>query len=106
MLALHLKQWDNRMTPSAFKVDAYLADMASDLVREFARSGMTDHPVSKGSIKETRSREKLEALLPGFVSATHGFVVDSYGEVSHQSDLILCERHISCRFDLGSPDAI
>jgi hypothetical protein len=90
---------------SSFDVLQYFKDLAAELILGFELSSRSNHPSHKGSIKEKKAREKLEKLLPGYIAVGEGFVIDSYGNQSRQTDLILYERYHSSVFELGAPEA-
>jgi hypothetical protein len=90
---------------STFDVSQYLKNLATDLIRGFEESSRSNHPSHIGSIKEKAARKKLQALLPGYIAVGEGFVIDSYGNQSRQTDLILYERYQSSVFELGVPEA-
>ena len=50
------------------------------------------HSGETGMLIEQQFRSQLEEVLPEKVGVSHGFVVDSYGRLSKQMDIILYDR--------------
>lgn len=81
-------------------ISEFLQDQAKQLIFDFEKNINTSHPGEKGSIGETTSKKSISNCLPNFISINSGFVIDSFGTKSKQTDLILHET--SCpSFSLG-----
>lgn len=50
------------------------------------------HSVEKGALVEHQFRSHLTEILPEKIGVSHGFVIDSNGEVSKQMDIILYDK--------------
>lgn len=84
-------------------VSEFLKDLAKQLITDFERICHADHPVEKGTIGEFSSKKKLAECLPGLIKVNTGYVMDSFGSKSLQTDLIISE--IICpSFSLGPED--
>ncbi|MGY3331324.1 hypothetical protein ACVILI_004341 [Mesorhizobium sp. USDA 4775] len=90
-----------RFTPSDF-----LRRIARRLVAEFDDASVAGTPSLIGSAREHPARAQLERILPGYVGVGSGIVIDSYGGMSQQQDVVIFERNICPVFDInGSPEA-
>lgn len=63
-----------------FDPHGFLADLAKELIFNFARAGDGTTPSSVGSVQEHEVRKKLESVLPTKVAVATGCVIDSYGK--------------------------
>lgn len=80
--------------------------MARRLVNDFDEAAVVGHPGLIGSARETPARVQLERVLPGNIGVGSGIVIDSYGGVSKQQDIILFEKHICPVFSINNtPEA-
>ena len=77
-----------------FDTIAYVKDIGSELVASFAAAGRATTPGLVGSAREHPIRKKLEHLLPGGLAVGTGCVIDSYGNISRQLDIVLYEKHL------------
>jgi hypothetical protein len=66
-----------------------LARIGRRLVGEFDDAGQAGTPGLIGSAREHPARKSLERLLPGAVGVGTGLVIDSYGGVSKQQDIVV-----------------
>ena len=87
--------------PEEFDARAHLADLAASLIESFAGAKVAKHPTMRGDLREQAARDRLRALLPEGVGIGSGFVVDSYGDVSNQQDIVLYERALCPAFPIG-----
>lgn len=62
------------------------------LVGEFEEASVAGTPSLIGAARENPARKQLEKLLPAFVAAGSGIVIDSFRNRSTQQDLIFYER--------------
>ena len=76
-----------------FSTQEYIKMLCKELVFEFDKAGMTTHPHAVGSGRENSARMKLKNILPAGVGIGSGFVIDSYGNISQQCDIILYEEN-------------
>lgn len=82
-----------------FNTFEYVKDLGIDLVRDFEKSGKTTHPHSVGEGREKSAMNKLRNLLPEGIGVGSGFIIDSYGNVSSQCDLIIYEKNLCLKFN-------
>ena len=84
-----------------FDVNAHITRIGTRLVQEFdgARSATT--PTAVGDAMEYPVRRQLEQLLPRGIAVGSGFVIDSYGGTSSQTDVVLYERDICPVFSIN-----
>ncbi|MBE2256841.1 MAG: hypothetical protein IAE65_11650 [Ignavibacteria bacterium] len=81
-------------------INEFLKSIAKQLIIDFENISEADHPVEKGNIGESSSKKNLVSCLPGCVCINSGFVMDSFGGKSLQTDLIISEN--ACpSFSLG-----
>jgi hypothetical protein len=66
---------------------------------EFERAGKTTHPHSVGEGRELSAIKKLKDILPDGIGVGSGFVIDSFGKVSSQSDIIIYEKNLCLKFN-------
>jgi len=76
----------------AFDGPAFVRHVAERLIHEFAFSQGAGTPSLIGIAKEHPARVQLERLMPGGVGVGSGIVVDSYGGVSRQQDIVVYEK--------------
>ena len=75
-----------------FDINNYVANLGRELVFEFTQAKLSTQAVAIGSNKESSVINKLSNILPSGVGIGSGFVYDSFGNVSNQSDIILYEK--------------
>ena len=85
-----------------FDPDKFIARIGQRLVEKFddARAGTTS--VTVGDAMEQPVRDQLEQILPRGIAVGEGFVIDSEGRTSKQTDVILYERDICPRFSVNN----
>ena len=86
---------------NAFDVDQHIARIAARLVREFDEARAATSPTAVGDAMESPVRKQLEQLLPRGIGVGSGFVIDSYGATSSQTDIVLYERDICPVFSIN-----
>ena len=77
-----------------FDAPAYIDRIGERLVFEFEGAGQATTPSLVGGAREVPVREQLEQILPRGIAVGSGCVIDSYGNASQQTDVILYERDI------------
>lgn len=77
-----------------FDVDAYISRIGERLVREFDDAKSATSPTAVGDAMEHPVRKQLEQILPRGIAVGSGFVIDSNGGTSSQTDIVLYERDI------------
>ena len=87
---------------TADKYSKFIARIGQRLVEKFdyARAGTT--PVTVGDAMEQPVRDQLEQILPRGIAVGEGFVIDSEGGTSKQTDVILYERDICPKFSINN----
>ena len=86
---------------STFDVDRYVARIGTRLVQEFDDARAATSPTAVGDAMEWPVKKQLEQLLPRGIGVGSGFVIDSYGATSAQTDLVLYERDICPVFTIN-----
>lgn len=76
----------------SFNGPAFIQHVAQRLVHEFEFSAGAGTPGLIGAAKEHPARLQLERLMPEGIAVGSGIVVDSYGGVSKQQDIIIYEK--------------
>lgn len=83
----------------SFDTFEYIKDLGKDLIRDFEKSAKTTHPHSVGDGREKSAINKLKDILPDGVGVGSGFIIDSYGNVSSQCDIIIYEKNLCLKFN-------
>ena len=86
---------------NAFDVDKHIARIGARLVQEFDEAKAATSPTAVGDAMESPVRKQLEHLLPRGIAVGSGFVIDSYGATSSQTDLVLFERDVCPVFSIN-----
>lgn len=76
----------------SFDSKLYIDHLAEELIKNFNYASNATTPVLIGSAREKEVIRKLELLLPNSVGIGSGCVIDSFGEVSKQMDIIIYEK--------------
>lgn len=76
----------------SFEPSEFVARIGEKLVMEFAYASVAGTPGLIGAARENPARSQLEKLLPAFVCAGSGIVMDSYNSRSPQQDVVFFER--------------
>ena len=82
-----------------FDTYEYVDDLGKDLIRDFEKAGKTTHPHSVGGGREKTAINKLKNILPSGIGIGSGFVIDSFGNVSSQCDIIIYEKDLCLKFN-------
>ena len=89
----------------AFDVEAFVARIGKRLVEQFADARAATSPGAVGSAMEQPVKYQMEQILPRGIKVGSGFVIDSEGGTSRQTDLVLYERDICPVFSINNtPD--
>ena len=84
------------LEPSAHpRVRERLQARQDQLLAQLHEAGAEEHGTAAGDISEFSWRRVLRAFLPHRYRVGHGFVVDAFGGVSEQQDIILYDRQYS-----------
>ena len=84
-----------------FSVDDFVARIGERLVMEFEAAREATTPVAVGDAIEQPVRDQLEQILPRGIGVGSGFVIDSSGATSRQTDVILYEKEICPKFSIN-----
>ena len=88
-----------------FDPDAFIQRVGQRLVEKFDVAKTATSPSTVGSAMEQPVRKQLEQILPRGIGVGSGFVIDSYGGTSRQTDIILYEKDICPVFSVNdTPD--
>lgn len=85
-----------------FDVEAFVKRVGERLVQQFDDARHATSPSTVGAAMETPVRDQLEQILPHGIAVGSGFVIDSYGGTSRQSDIVLYERDICPVFTVNN----
>lgn len=89
----------------SFDGPSFIRHVAQRLVHEFEFSAGAGTPGLIGAAKEHPARVQLERLMPEGIAVGSGIVVDSYGGVSKQQDIIIYEKLCPVFTHNGAPEA-
>lgn len=90
----------------SFTVFDHLQSMARRLVYDFDEAAVAGHSGLIGAARETPARIQLERILPGNIGIGSGIVIDSFGGVSKQQDIVVFEKHLCPVFTINdTPEA-
>jgi hypothetical protein len=89
----------------SFDGPAFIRHVAQRLVHEFDFAAGAGTPGLVGAAKEHPARVQLEKLMPEGIAVGSGIVVDSYGGVSKQQDIIIYEKLCPIFTHNGTPEA-
>jgi hypothetical protein len=78
--------------PSEFRPLEFIERIGAMLVHEFENAAYAGTPGLVGTAKEHPARKRFEMLLPHVAAVGSGLVIDSYGGVSRQQDIVIYER--------------
>ena len=85
-----------------FDPDQFIARIGQRLVDQFDDARAATSPGTVGDAMEQPVRDQLEQILPRGIAVGEGFVIDSEGGTSRQTDVILYERDICPRFSVNN----
>ena len=86
---------------SSFDSGAFVKRVGERLVQQFSEARQATSPGTVGAAMETPVRNQLQRLLPSGIAVGSGFVIDSYGGTSRQTDVVLYERDICPVFSVN-----
>ena len=84
-----------------FDADKFIARIGSRLVEQFHDARSATSPSTVGAAKEQSVRKQLAEILPRGIAVGSGFVIDSDGGTSRQTDVVLYERDICPVFSIN-----
>ncbi len=79
---------------NTFDVDRFIARIGTRLVEQFENARAATSPSAVGDAMESPVRDQLEQILPRGIGVGSGFVIDSNGATSSQTDVVLYEKDI------------
>lgn len=85
----------------SFNIQQFIDDLGKDLIHAFDKASNSPHPCAIGTGRENAVKKQLEILLPYGYGVGSGFVIDSYGETSKQSDIVIYEKEFVSRFAIN-----
>ena len=77
-----------------FDAGDFVKRVGERLVGQFSEARYATSPSTVGAAMEAPVRDQLGKILPQGIAVGSGFVIDSYGGTSRQSDVVLYERDI------------
>ena len=92
---------ENHAVDRTFDPDAFVRRVGERLVEQFNEARAATTPATVGSAMEQPVRKQLEQILPRGLAVGSGFVIDSYGGTSRQTDIVLYERDICPVFSIN-----
>lgn len=81
-------------------------DRANSLLRAIESASLVDHGPTIGAIREEAIISALKQVIPNAFDISQGFVVDAWGEITPQIDLIVIQRGTLSPLLLTSNSAI
>lgn len=87
---------------NTFDAGEFISQIGKRVVIEFDNARAATTPTAVGDAMEQPAREQLENILPSGIAVGSGFVIDSYGSTSRQSDIVLYERDICPVFSINN----
>lgn len=92
------------MANRKFNVAELIQRMGEQLTQEFETAGLGTTGTIQGDAREKAIRDKLQEVLSGNNTVTEGVVIDSYGDASQQTDIVLHESDHCPVFNIGGPE--
>lgn len=87
-----------------FEYLKYVDLLAKELIDFFTNASLMSTPLAVGAAKEKVVLKKLESVLPSSIGVGSGFVIDSYGNVSKQMDIIIYEKSFCHRYIINETE--
>ena len=87
---------------NSFDPNAFIQRMGERLVEQFDDARTATSPSTVGAAMEQPVRAQLEQILPRGLAVGSGFVFDSYGSTSRQTDIVLYEKDICPVFSINN----
>ena len=84
-----------------FNVEAFISRIGKRLVEQFDDARTATSPTTVGAAMEQPVKHQLEQILPRGIAVGSGFVIDSEGGTSRQTDVVLYERDICPVFSIN-----
>lgn len=86
---------------TTFDADAFIARIGKRLVEQFDDARAATSPGTVGAAMEQPVKRQMEQILPRGIEVGSGFVIDSDGGTSQQTDIVLYERDICPVFSIN-----
>ena len=90
---------------STFDADGFVRRIGERLVEQFNDARAATSPATVGEAMEQPVKDQLEQVLPRGIGVGSGFVIDSYGGTSRQTDIVLYEKDICPIFSINRTPA-
>lgn len=87
---------------NTFDADAFIARIGKRLVAQFDEARAATSPSAVGDAMEQPVRKQLEQILPRGIGVGSGFIIDSDGGTSRQTDVVLYEKDICPVFSINN----
>ena len=87
---------------NTFAVDKFIARVGKRLVEQFEDAKAATSPAAVGDAMEQPVKDQLDQILPRGVGVGSGFVIDSNGATSRQTDVIIYEKDICPVFSINN----
>ena len=85
-----------------FDAGEFIRQIGKRVVVEFENARSATTPTAVGDAMEQPVRDQLENILPSGIAVGSGFVIDSHGATSRQTDIVLYERNICPVFSINN----
>jgi len=85
-----------------FDVGEFIRQVGKRVVVEFENARSATTPTAVGDAMEQPVKVQLENLLPSGIAVGSGFIIDSHGSTSRQTDIVLYERDICPVFSINN----
>lgn len=85
-----------------FDVGDFIRNIGKRVVVEFDNARAATTPIAVGDAMEQPVRAQLKNILPSGIAVGSGFIIDSYGSTSRQTDIVLYERDICPVFSINN----
>lgn len=92
------------MANRKFNVGKLVQRMGEQLTQEFETAGLGTTGTIQGDAREKAIRDKLQEVLSGNNAVTKGVVIDSYGNASQQTDIVIYESDQCPVFNIGGTE--
>ena len=87
-----------------FKVAKLLEKMGNQVTIQFEEAGLGTTGTIVGDARENAIRHKLQEVLSGNNRVTNGVIIDSYENISQQTDIVIHEADICPIFKIGGSE--
>ncbi len=85
-----------------FDIDEFITRIGTRLVEQFQDAQAATSPSAVGEAMEQPIRDQLEQIFPRGIGVGSGFIIDSNGATSQQTDVVLYEKEICPVFSVNN----